>query len=187
VKLSSITILAAALLVFSVSEAHSQISAPPINATPIYKNVFSLTGSLGFPYKQDDTWFWSVSAGYTRIIKIPFSASIGIAYDQVLSNPSGEPKTVINGFSLYSTINYSFLKVLTASTGLGKVIINDDNDKSELEFTDGNWLTGIALGVSLPDLPFTVRDSVTLGASWLWNINDEEPSLSLDIGFGWSF
>lgn len=185
-KLGSIIILAAAILMISALDGRAQIVAPPIS-TPIYKNFFSIGGSAGLPYKQDDTWFWSVSASYTRLIKMPWSATIGMSFDQGRSNPSGEPKSVVNGFSLFSTINYSFLKVLTASTGFGKVIITDNNDNSDIKFTDGDWITGLALGVSLPDLPFTARDSVGLGVSWLWNINEEEPSLSLDLSIGWSF
>lgn len=185
-KPGSIVIVATAMLVIGSLDGRAQLAAPPISS-PIYKNIFSLGGSVGFPYKQDDTWFWGVSTSYTRLIKIPWSASIGFSYDRGISKPSGEPKSVTNGFTMFSTINYTFLKVITASTGFGKVIISDNNNNSSLNFTNGDWIAGLALGVSLPDIPWTVRDSVGVGVSWLWDFNEEEPSVSLDLSFGWSF
>lgn len=182
-----IVILVEVLLVISAMSGRAQIVAPPIQSTQIYKNVFGFGGSVGFPYKQDDVWFWGLNVNYSRVIKMPWSATIGFSYNQTISKPSGEPKSVINDFNLFSGINYSFFKVLTASTGIGKVVISDNNEKSDLKFTDGDWITGIALGISLPDLPFTERDTVGLGISWIWDITKEQPSLGLDLSLGWSF
>jgi len=70
---------------------------------------------------------------------------------------------------------------------LGKGFLDDDNKDNKLEFTNGDLGTGIALGIKLPDFPWTDRDSIVLSAAWEWNITEKEPSVSIDLTFGWSF
>jgi hypothetical protein len=91
----------------------------------------------------------------------------------------------VNTFTGVATVDYSFLRWLTVSTGIGKGFASDD--KGSLRFEDGDWSTGVSFGISLPDLPFTARDSVSLSLAWEWNITESDPSVSMDISFGWSF
>ena len=77
-------------------------------------------------------------------------------------------------------MNYVLSRLLTLTTGLGKGFLDDDNRDREMRFTSGDLGTGLALGINLPDL-------LGLSVAWEWNITQKEPTVSVDLTFGWSF
>ena len=168
------------------SAVRAQISAPAINRRGAFHNSVGVGASVGTPYERD-AYFWGLSADYTRVIGLPWSVTASITFDQEHDQPQGAPKTVVNTFTFVLTINWSVARWVTLTTGLGKGFLDDDNPAKQLEFTSGDWSTGLAVGVSLPDLPFTVRDAFTLSAAWEYNLTKSEPMLSVDLGGSWSF
>ena len=173
-------------LLASGSAARAQISAPAINRDVAFRNSVGVGVSVGSPY-QRDAYFWGLTADYTRVIGLPWSVTASITFDQEHEQPEGAPKTVVNTFTFVATINWSGTHWVTLTTGLGKGFLDDDNPAKRLELTNGDWSTGLAVGISLPDLPFTVRDAFTLSVAWEYNFTKNEPILSTDLGASWSF
>ena len=181
-----VTLLATAMLAVGASGAAAQIRAPAINRDAVFNHSIGVGVSVGSPYERD-AWFWGLAADYTRLIAPPWSVSASLTYDRESNTTGGQTELVVNTFSLVLTVNWSAARWVTLTTGLGKGFLDDANSSGGLEFTDGDWGTGIAAGISLPDLPFTVRDAVTLSVSWEYNLTIREPLVSTDLAFGWSF
>jgi hypothetical protein len=180
-------VLAGTLAILAcASGARAQISAPAINRDVDFHNSIGAGASVGSPY-QRDAYFWGLTVDYNRVIHLPWSVSASIAFDQEHEQPEAGPKAVVNSFTFVLTISWSAARWVTLTTGLGKGFLDDDNAANTLEFTSGDWGTGLAVGLSLPDLPFTPRDAFTLSAAWEWNITKSEPIVSTDLGFSWSF
>jgi hypothetical protein len=173
-------------LLACVSTARAQVSAPAINRDVTFHNSVGFAGSVGTPYTRD-AYFWGLSADYTRVIAPPWSTTASIAFDQEHDQPQEGPKTVVNTFTIVATVNWSATRWVTLTTGVGKGVLNDDKPAKRLEFTNGDWSTGLAAGISLPDLPFTPRDAFTLSLAWEYNLTKREPILSTDLGGSWSF
>ena len=185
VRVLPILVPVATLLIAS-STATAQVSAPAINRDASFYNSIGIGVSVGSPYERD-AWFWGLSADYTRLISGPWSASASLTFDQESDRVDSHSESVVNTFTLVLTVNWSAARWATLTTGLGKGFLDDDNSSGNLEFTDGDWGTGIALGISLPDLPFTVRDAVGLSIAWEYNLTQREPIVSSDLAFSWSF
>ena len=182
-----IALLATLASLAGVSTARAQISAPAINRDAVFDNSVGLGVSVGTPYTRD-AYFWGLSADYVRVIKLPWSVAASIMFDREHDKPQGDPETVVNTFTFALTVNWSAARWATLTTGLAKGFLDDDNPNQRLEFiTNGDWSTGLSLGISLPDLPFTVRDAFTLSAAWEYNLTKREPILSVDLGASWSF
>jgi hypothetical protein len=174
------------VLLVAAPGATAQISAPAINRDAQFHNTVGVGASIGSPYERD-AWFWGLSADYTRLIAGPWSASASLTFDQESDRSDSQAEAVVNTFTLVVTANWSAAHWMTLTTGLGKGFLDDDNSSGELQFTSGDWGTGIAAGFSLPDLPFTVRDAVSLSVAWEYNLTKREPIVSSDLAFSWSF
>ncbi len=180
------TLLTAAILLFIASGASAQVRAPAINRDAAFDNSIGVGVSVGSPYERD-AWFWGLTADYTRLLAPPWSMSVSLAYDQESDSSGNQAEQIVNTFTLVATVNWSAARWVTLTTGLGKGFLDDAGSSGALGFTDGDWGTGIAAGISLPNLPFTVRDAVTLSVSWEYNLTNREPVVSTDLAFGWSF
>ena len=171
-----------ALLVLAAGPfAQAQIHAPAVNLELGFKNVVAFGGSVGSPYTRD-AYFWGVTADYTRLLDRRWSTTLSLAFDREFERRQAQPTKLVNTLTVIGTFNYGLTRWLTATTGLGKGIVDDDNRDRKMRFTDGDWSTGVALGFSLPDLPFTNRDAVVFSTAWEWNITQAEPSVSVDLG-----
>jgi hypothetical protein len=40
-----------------------------------------------------------------------------------------------------------------------------------LQFSNGDWATGIVFGITLPDLPWTARDVVAISVGYEYNLS----------------
>jgi len=74
-----------------------------------------------------------------------------------------------------------------SATGLGKGFADTDRPAETMRFANGDLGTGVSLGFSAPGLPLFARDSVGFSIVYEYNLSQREPSLSIDITFGWSF
>ena len=171
------------------SSAQAQISAPHINWETqedghLFRHNFGTSISTGTPYERD-AYFWGFAANYTYLIGFPWSCTFAIAYDQEIDRPSGKPKEISNTLTAIVTGDYSPTQWLTVSSGIGKGFADDSN--GSFNFHDGDWATGISMAMSVPESRFEVLESVSLSFSWEWNISQQEPSVSCDLGYSWSF
>jgi hypothetical protein len=83
-------------------------------------------------------------------------------------------------------VNYSF-RSLTLTTGLSKGFADTDRADGGWRSANGDWGTGLILGLSLTSLPWDERLSVTLSAGYEYNLSASEPDLSFDVGLGYAF
>ncbi len=171
--------MTAVMLLACSSMARAQIIAPAIDPEDPEKNIMAAGVSVGTPYLRDAV-FWGLSADYTRVIASRWSASFALTYDQEHDRPANRPSKTVNTFTAVGTVNYVLSRLLTLTTGLGKGFLDDDNRDREMRFTSGDLGTGLALGINLPDL-------LGLSVAWEWNITQKEPTVSVDLTFGWSF
>lgn len=183
----SLALRAAARLILCVSvvwlagveESAAQISAPAIDRDAPTTNLVSVGASVGTPYRRDAV-FWGLSTDYTRVVNPRWSFSAALTYDQEHDRRKDGSSGTVNSFTAVGTVNYTVLSRLTLTTGLGRGFLNDDNPERDLRFTGGDVGTGVAGGVALPG-------RWGLSVAWEWNITQKEPSISVDVTYGWGF
>ena len=177
---SGIVVLIAILVTCaSPATAAAQVSAPALDPDSPTSNVISIGASVGSPYTRDAV-FWGLSGDYTRVLTARWSVSASLTYDQEHDRPESGPAKRVNTLSAVGTINYTVLRGVTLTTGLGQGFLDDDNADRELRFTRGDLSTGIAAGIKLPG-------RWGLSVAWEWNLTQKEPMVSTDLTYGWSF
>lgn len=173
------------ILLFSSPPAHAQIAAP---ARPqgSYENSVALGLSYG-TVNQRDADFWGGSVEFSRKVRGPWIGAAAIMWDRETEQLAGEPDQRTDTFTASATIAYALTDKISLTTGLGKGFADTDNPSQSMKFTNGDLSTGIVLGYSTPGLTHLTRDSVTFSLAYEYNIDRDETSLSIDVGFGWSF
>ena len=167
-------------------EAAAQVSTPSFSREPGFSQAVSFGASVGSPYLRD-AYFWGLTGDYTRCIADGWTATISLAYDQEHERMANDKRSVVNTLSLVTMVNYNLTSWLTATTGVGKGFLDDDNSTTTLRFTNGDWGTGVALGFSLPYQPLSRHGSLGLSGAWEYNLTKREPQISLDLSLGWSW
>lgn len=181
--------LAIATFAFLTQVSQAQMIAPKINweteeGEYLHQHNISPSFSYGIPY-QRNAYFWGASLNYTYLIDFPWSVTCALAYDEETDSPTGKPKEVVSTLTAIATVDYSIAEWVTISSGIGKGFMDDSN--GGFTFTDGDWGTGIAIGLTVPESRFAVLESLSFSTSWEWNLSSKEPSVSFDLGYGWSF
>ena len=112
---------------------------------------------------------------------------LGVTWDREFVRLDASPSKQINPFAFIPTVNFALKQRFSLTFGIGQGFADDDNPDRSLRFTRGCLATGIVLGISLPDLPQFVRDSVTWSISWEYTFDEAQPSLSVDQGMSFDF
>ena len=91
---------------------------------------------------------------------------------------------MVDSLGLLGTVSYAVTEHVSLTTGIAKGFANDDNSSQSFGFANGDWATGVAIGISLP-----VGDNLFLFASGAYelNLSEREPSISFDVGLSLAF
>lgn len=169
-----------AMLLFFIVPVHAQVSAGLL-PKPDYDNSLSFGLSYGEQLKRDaDFVGWTVE--YSRAYKGPWYLNASLAWD---TETEQEKRT--DTYTVIGTVSYAFSPLMNITAGYGKGIADDDNKDKQMKFTSGDSSVGIALGSRLPVFPKSSRYSLGLSVSYEYNISENEPDISLDLGLGAGF
>ncbi len=158
------------------------ISTPP-NEYPLERNSVIFSGSVGWIFDRD-AWFWGVSADYNRALDEHWSLGIALTFDQETERRAGQSDEVTNSLSVIGAVSYSFNEYLTVSTGLSKGFADDGNPQESFKFADGDWGTGVSLGLNLP----LHGNLFFIGTgTFEYNITGNEFGMSFDLGLSLVF
>lgn len=157
--------------------SYSQLNAN-ISRLDDKKGYVSLAGSYGQIFERD-AWFYGFSAEYSRRLnKLP----IGLAGSFMWDNETDVKKDkVVGTITAAVTGSYLISQRWSVGTGLGKGIIDSDNNKKTYQFTDGDWSTALFFGYQIP---LNIRSSLAISASYEYNMSANETSFSIDLAYG---
>ncbi len=180
----TIILLLSCIVLILTNNANAQFGGVVVSRDPEHKSTAGFSLNAG-PFLQRDAYFLGIALDYSQLIDGPWSFGTSLAYDSE-KDKSKIPEEITESWTFIGTINYSINK-FTFSTGFGKVFANTSNPADRMQFSDGDWATGIGISYALPDLPWFERDNISLGTAMEYNISQKEWNLSFDLGFGWSF
>ncbi|WP_163937885.1 outer membrane beta-barrel protein [Paraferrimonas sp. SM1919] len=135
-------------------------------------------------YPGKDKYFWGFSGGYTHMLDDKWSVSGVLAWDQEVEPQDNGPNKQSHTFTAIATVNYAINDTFTITTGIAKGFLEDSNPRKEYEFVDGDWSTGVSLGISTP-----INDhlSFDFSTSYEYNLTQNEYDISFDGGFSVPF
>lgn len=143
-------------------------------------NFVSFGASYG-QISQRDAWFYGFSGEYSwRLNKIPVGIAGSIMWDQEKEIPKDK---IVSTFTGAVTASYLISKRWSVGTGLGKGFLDTDNLDKNYKFSDGDWSTAIFFGYQIP---LKSKSSLSLSASYEYNMSAKETSFSLDLAYGFS-
>ena len=173
-----------AAVLASASVASPQVRSVPASRLPQYANTVGFGASYG-PFLDRDADFWGLAVDYGRRLGGAWSVGTSLAVDRE-TDRSSEALRRTDTLSAVVVVNFS-LRRLTLTSGLSKGFADTDRSGGGWSFVNGDWGTGLILGVSLPSLSWSPRLSITLSAGYEYNLSAREPDLSFDVGLGYAF
>jgi len=151
-----------------------------------YLNTVGIGTSIGF--KEGDASFWGVAVDYSRAFKGSWVFNVSLGYDQETSPNEGGASgdKVVNSFTPALAVGYVLSPRLVVGASAGHGILSDDNDAKEMRSVEwgSDFTVGAVFGVTLWQRGPHAID--TMG-SLEYAISDEKWSVSLDLGYGFSF
>jgi len=182
---ATLGIVAALLVLLIPGAASAQIGSAPLPRDARFDNSIGLAVSYGH-FIGRDAVFWGVAVDYTRRLRHGWSVGGSLAYDRDIETLEDGAKKEVQALNAVAVVNYSF-NIFTLTTGLSKGFAGDGREPGRLEFANGDWGTGIVFGVALPDLPWTERDTLAFSVGYEYNLSQNEPDISFDLGIGFAF
>lgn len=136
--------------------------------------------------------FGGLTVNYGQAINQGWSWNIAMAWDNEKSRAkvvettgaSSKEDKRVNTFTVIGTAGFTFSPRWDISFGFGKGIVDDDNSGETLKFTNGDWSAGTSLGWTFWRKG---HRQLNFSTSLEYNINQAEPSISFDLGYGFSF
>jgi len=161
------------------------VSAPTM---PIDNYNNSISGGLSVGVVSGrDADFWGWSAEYGRRIARKWSLGLGLAWDRETESFADKPTKEIATYTASGTVSYALSNRLALTTGLGFGIADDDNPTGDMEFTNGDVSTALIVTYATGGLSFFEQDAISFSLAAEYNISQREPSVSIDVLFGWSY
>ena len=173
----------AVLLLFG--EVSAQIHTPP-RPSPQYMNSVGGSASVGSFYNKG-SYFFGAGFDYGRVLKGPWSFGLGVSWDREIEKPFDKPSKQVNSWTFIPTITYLLNSHFSLTTGVGQGFADDDSPERRMRFKKGSLGTGVALGISLPDIPFLERDAIGLSVAWEYSFGEKQPSISIDLAMSFGF
>lgn len=159
------------------------LSGTEVNEYPERLNSFGFGGSVGWQLDKN-AWFWGLTADYGRALDEHWSLGLSLAYDRETERRTARPDKVVNTLTLIGTVSYALTEHFSLTTGLAKGFAHDDNRQRSFKFANGDWGTGVAVGLSYP-----LKDNLFffLSGAYEYNLSENESSISFDVGLSFVF
>jgi len=132
---------------------------------------------------QRDAWFWGLSIDYGRILEKEWAVNGALSWDR----EKKETGVSVETYTFVATVSWIITERFSLTTGLAKGFADNDNKEAKMQFTNADLGTGLAIGISLPELKFWALETVALSVSYEYNISASETDVSLDLTTGISF
>ena len=141
-------------------------------------------GSVGV--KEGDASFWGVAVDYSRAFGGSWVFNVSVGYDQEISPNEGGGDKVVSSVTPALAVGSVLNSWLVVGASAGHGIVNDDNDTKEMRSVEwgSDFTVGAVIGATLYQRGPHAID--TMG-SLEYGISDEKWSVSLDLGYGFSF
>ena len=168
-------------LLFLGSTAQAGFQLRPIN--PAYSNEIGLGLSYGIKLSKD-AMFWGYSPDYVRVLSSDWLLNISFAYDKETETKESK-KEVTETWTPSVMFGYQATPTLAIGLGIGHGLFDNKDGAGWNSVKFGNDLSvAIATAVSLWS---DDRNGIAISISLEYNISDNEPSISTDLGYGFSF
>ena len=174
----------AAVLLSVAPHALAQVRPTPPSQLSQYKNTVGGGISYG-PFLDRDASFWGLGVDYGRQLPGRWSIGSNLSFDRETDDSSGTRKSS-DTLSATVVVNYS-LRWIALTTGLSKGFADTDRPGGTWEFVNGDWGTGLIVGVTLPSPSKAGRVAITLSTGYEYNLTEKEPDISFDVGVGFAF
>ena len=184
-KLNATVIFVSLFPLLLADNALAAVAAP---AMPLDNYSNSISGGLSAGVVSGrDADFWGWSAEYGRRVSKKWSLGLGLAWDRETEWFADKRDKEIASYTVSGTVSYALTNSVALTTGLGFGIADDDNPAGDMEFSNGDVSTALIATYATGGLPFFEQDSISFSASAEYNISQREPSVSIDVLFGWSY
>jgi hypothetical protein len=114
-----------------------------------------------------------------------WTVGAGLGFDRETDRSRAESK-VTDTFNAVATISYG-IGSFSLITGLSKGFADTDNPEGNMNWTDGDWGTGLILAYSILGFPSSESWMTTISVGYEYNLTGDEPDLSFDAGVGYLF
>ena len=164
--------------------ASAQLSATPIPVDSTMKNSVGLGASYGV-FLERDADFWGLAVDYGRVIGSRWAGGASLGFDQETDHSRAEEQST-DTLNAIVTVSYRIGSV-NVITGLSKGFADTDNPDRTMDWSDGDWGTGLVIAYSIPGLLPSDRWVASISVGYEYNLTDPEADLSFDAGVGYLF
>ncbi|KXX71320.1 hypothetical protein [Flammeovirga sp. SJP92] len=138
-------------------------------------NAISFSVSRGVNMTNDNP-FYGLSMDYSRSIKNSnFSTGMALMWDE-----EKEPNRYVQNLTVAVTAGYKINDKWSIGSGIAKGFLNNENERRDYQFNNGDWSTGLTATYTLKVTP---KHVVSLTSSLEYNITQQEYSLSFDLNY----
>ena len=180
-RLSVLLGVYAALMLLSCDVARAGFAIRPVSSGKL--NQIGLGVSYGVKLDKD-AYFYGYAPDYVRVLNEKWLLNLSLAYDRDTETKSGT-KNVTETWTPAIMIGYQMSPRFAFGAGLGHGLTQNKDSAGWESVKWGDDLT-IAAAVAAA-LWIKERHSLSLSFSLEHNISDNEPSVSLDLGYAWDF
>ena len=176
-------VLAAISLIPGLANAAVGGGSPP---TGDYNNSISFGVSRGEVVSRD-AGFWGWSIAYSRRLPRGWMYDASIMWDRETEKRPMTADKVVDSYTVAATLGYGFNDWFAVTAGAGKGFASNDNTEKSMRFQAGDISVGLIGIVTTGGFKFWDRDAISVSFSYEYNVSQSEPSVSMDITFGWSY
>ncbi|NME70314.1 hypothetical protein [Flammeovirga aprica] len=138
-------------------------------------NSFSFSVSRGVNMTNDNP-FYGFSIDYSRAIKnTPFSTGVAMMWDE-----EKDKNRYLQNVTVAYMVGYKINDRWSIGSGIAKGFLNNENERQEYQFSDGDWSTGLA-GTYV--LKVTPKHAISITSSLEYNITQKEYCFSVDLNY----
>ncbi|WP_044212036.1 hypothetical protein [Flammeovirga sp. OC4] len=138
-------------------------------------NAFSFSMSKGINMTNDNP-FYGFSVDYSRSIKnTRFSTGVALMWDE-----EKDKKRYLQNLTFAYTVGYKINDKWSIGSGVAKGFMNNENERQEYQFVNGDWSTGLS---ATHTLKITPKHVISITSSLEYNITQHEYSLSFDLNY----
>lgn len=174
------------LLLLSLPVMTCDIAEAGFRLRPVvsgYKNEIGVGASYGIKL-DNDAWFWGYAPDYVRVLNERWLVNLSIAYDEETESKDGGTR-LTESWTPSVMIGYQVGPKLAVGAGFGHGLRTNEDGSGWKSVSLGDDLS--VAGAFALSIWNNGRHGLSLSVSLEYNISDNDPSISTDIGYGWSF